>query len=117
MARDMVPKRGGDYDQPGRAVLSYIERSRSVSPMTSSDWTRAVPILSKSLEWMPTNASSHYFIGLCLQKQLKFHDAVKYLRRSILLDPDFKLHYCVLGSCFLQLRLFEEAIEVGLVGL
>merc|ERR1711879_988542 len=50
-------------------------------------------------------------------KQSKLHEAVKYLRRAILLDPDFKLPYIVLSSCFMQLEQFQEALDSALIGL
>jgi hypothetical protein len=117
MAKDLVMKTGSDYEPHAQAVLSYIHRNLSVTAMTANEWHSAVPVLWQSLERLPTNATSYYFLGMCMQKQLKLVDAIKYLHRSILLDPDFKLSYIVLGSCFLQLQQFHDAMQASTAGL
>merc|ERR1712070_301801 len=85
--------------------------------MTTSEWRQAVPSLEKSLSWLPTNATTYYFLGICCQKQACWHDAVKYLQRSILLDPDFKLSLIAVSNCHLKLGRFQEAVDTCMVGL
>eukprot|EP00747_Dinoflagellata_sp_TGD_P037807 gnl/TRDRNA2_/TRDRNA2_139301_c2_seq1.p1 gnl/TRDRNA2_/TRDRNA2_139301_c2~~gnl/TRDRNA2_/TRDRNA2_139301_c2_seq1.p1 ORF type:complete len:416 (+),score=72.79 gnl/TRDRNA2_/TRDRNA2_139301_c2_seq1:3-1250(+) len=105
-----------DKDTPiYRCAESFVERGLGVVAAITppGQWQKAQEHFQKSVELLPTNATSLY---LCGQAELEIGDTGKaalLMLRAILLDLDFKAPYVNLGVAFLRLRKFSDAVDVS----
>jgi len=103
--------------QPRDLVCSYIDRNFGVMEALHGRWADAEALFKKSLVKMPTNANSHYLIGMCHLEAGKNQDAVVALEACLQLDPDFKAPYINLGVAWLRLGFYQGAEEASRAGL
>jgi tetratricopeptide (TPR) repeat protein len=97
-------------------ALSYIWRAR-FQPTTGPDGElqnqKETSHLKRSLDFLPTNATTLCLIGADWCRQGENWYARRYLRESLLLDPDFKAPYVYLGMVHLRLKLWQSALEIS----
>jgi len=114
LARQAVRKQSGP---PSDFVCSYIERHFGVTEALYGNWKGAYPWFKKSLETMPTNATTIYFLGMYQLETGKPELALDDIDRSLLLDPDFKAPYVNRAVAWLRLRQYERAAKSAEAGL
>mmetsp|Transcript_92408 Transcript_92408/g.198090 ORF Transcript_92408/g.198090 Transcript_92408/m.198090 type:complete len:784 (-) Transcript_92408:167-2518(-) len=108
--------REGKDTVPAHAVMSYIARNLGICELMETEFTEASHWLAKSLEpnvGLPTNSTAHYCHGRYHDDKGRIEEAAQCMRKSIALDPDFKLPYVALGTCLLRLRKFPEVVEAS----
>lgn len=114
-----VARRGSASIQgmPASSVESYIERTRGIFAAQSGNWGEAAESFRTSLRWLPTNATSHYLLGMAQLENNDAQDAVDSFERSLALDPDFKAPYCNLGVAWLALKEYGRVVWISDMGL
>jgi len=115
LTRQQVSKRGGK--PPGHLVLSYIQRNNGIYEAMHSRWPAAESLFRKSLETMPTNATTRYLLGLAQLEAGATGDAITSFHQALLLDPDFKAPYASLGLAWLREGNYEKAASACEAGL
>ena len=68
--------------------------------------------VAHALKIDPLNYHAHWTYGFILVTQRQFHKAVKHLKTSIELNPDFTAAYFHLGRLFIHQKRYEEGIAV-----
>jgi len=97
---------------PRDSVLSYIERIRGVLLGQSGDWLSARKHFAQAVEWLPTNSTAHYLIGVALHETGQLEDArISYIN-AIILDPDFRASYMALGDCYTSMGRHQKALDM-----
>ncbi|CAJ1372911.1 unnamed protein product [Effrenium voratum] len=95
---------------------SFIARCYGVLEARSDAkdrWDTAKRHFQKSLKHLQSNANTLYLLGMAALELGKCGDAVSFMSRSLLLDPDFRAPYVNLGVAYLRMKLFEEAIHIS----
>eukprot|EP00930_Biecheleria_cincta_P048272 TRINITY_DN33615_c0_g1_i1.p1 TRINITY_DN33615_c0_g1~~TRINITY_DN33615_c0_g1_i1.p1 ORF type:complete len:894 (+),score=157.95 TRINITY_DN33615_c0_g1_i1:135-2816(+) len=95
-----------------RSVRSYIDRNMAVCHMMERNMKLAKPLVLAAARQMQTNSTAHFIEGCYYEEQGDFTHSTLCLRKSIALDPDFKLPYLLLGSCLLRLGKFRHTVQV-----
>jgi len=73
------------------------------------DYDQAVELYTESLNIFPT-AEAHTFLGWTYHFQGKINEAIAECKRAIEVDPEFGNPYNDIGSYFIALGRFDEAI-------
>mmetsp|Transcript_1234 Transcript_1234/g.3169 ORF Transcript_1234/g.3169 Transcript_1234/m.3169 type:complete len:862 (-) Transcript_1234:17-2602(-) len=97
-------------------VESFIARCHGVLEARSDAkdrWDSAKRHFLKALKCSPANANALYLLGMASLELGKPAEAVTFMNKSLLLDPDFRAPYVNLGAAYLRLRLFEETIAIS----
>lgn len=100
-------------------LQSFHRRAKGVLEVRqnwSGCWERAESHFRESLQLQPTNSNALFFLGMVALQMGKPEDAVKFLRRSLLLDPDFRAGYVNLAIGYLRLGRHAEALKVSEAG-
>merc|ERR550525_1276916 len=98
-------------------VKSFIHRGYHLLQARLSNLQDGEQYLNTSYQHMPTNANALMLMGIRSQQEGNPEEAVKWLTRSLLLDPDFKAPYVYLGISHLRLQAYNKAIEISDAGL
>jgi len=102
---------------PKGYVDSYIHRNFGVFEALSGRWKQAGAHFKRSLDMMPTNATTHYLAGMCHLESEDWKATVESMEVSLQLDPDFKAPYVNLAVAWLRLKGWSQAIEACEAGL
>lgn len=52
-----------------------------------------------------------YFKAKCLLNELNFEECIKYCKKSIEIDSEFSEAFFLMGDCYFQIGLFDEAVN------
>lgn len=103
-------------DGPGyRCASSYAHRCLGVlEAMTGAGcWASAKTWFKRSLLHMPSNSTALYLMGMACLELEEPKQAVDWMWKALLLDPDFKAPYVNLGAAYLRLRRYDEAVAIS----
>ena len=112
-------------DSHGKScVTSFLNRCRGVCEIKpfgqgagKECWEMAHPHFQRSISSQP-NANALFWFGMYwLNSGRQLDAAIALMRKSLLLDPDFKGPYVNLGVAYLRHSKYEKAIEISRAGL
>merc|ERR1712216_1040604 len=92
---------------------SFYHRGNGTLAATSNNWEKAQEYFLKSVEILPTNATSMYLLGTAALHLGDTERAVEWLSKSLLCDPDFKSPYVNIGAAFLRQQRHAEAVAAS----
>jgi len=94
-------------------IESYINRVQGTMELEAGQWYNSQSWFVRSIESMPTQATSLYLLGMAALKLNDTDRACDLLSKSLLLDPDYKATHVNLGAVFLRQQRYAEAILVS----
>jgi len=95
-----------------RHVEAFIYRIQGCLEIEHKRWEASREWFQRSIDSMPTNANSYYFLGTAALKLDDPWTAVRLLSRSLVLDPDFKAAYMNLRTALFRLGREDDAEEI-----
>jgi len=102
-------------DGPGKScVVSFTKRAQGVleAKMRGPEqWKQIEHLFQTSLSELPTNANALFCLGAAALQGGRSEDAAQIFNRALLLDPDFKAPYVMLGVAYIRMRIWQLAIQ------
>jgi len=113
LARTLLAKVEAGF--PKSCIESYVHRGLGVFDAMQPPgwWKEALESFSTSLDFMPSNATSWYLKGMALLELDRVEEAIESMKKSLLLDLDFKAPYVNLGVAWLRMSRWDAAIEIS----
>lgn len=109
----------GTEDSGHACARSFISRchgvvlAKELEPGTCDGWDNPRQYFKKSLQLLPMNSNALYLMGQAFLDTCQLTQAVEFMTKSMLLDPDFRGPYINLGVAYIRLHDYTSAIQIS----
>ena len=80
-------------------------------------WESGIMLWSNAVKHSPNSHRSNYNLGVAFIYAKNYHEAIKYLNKSIEIDPNWAQAYEVLAIALIELKRYHEAATVSIKGI